>query len=76
MARVQVVRYKKRYMTKAVYTYKRYFFYIPIGIGDGLDLSIDYEVQFQDPVILLTPKNLKTVEHVIKEIEERQNSVS
>ena len=76
MARIQVVRYKKRYMTKAIYSCKRYFLYIPVAIGDGLDLSIDYEVQVQDSVILLTPKNLKTVEHVIEEIDERQISVS
>ena len=76
MVRIKVVRYKKRYMTKAVYSYKRYFFYIPVAIGDGLDLSVDYEVQFQDLAIVLTPKNLKTVEHVIKEIEEKQTSVS
>jgi hypothetical protein len=76
MGRITAVRYKKRYMTKAVYTCKRYTFYIPVAIGDRLDLSIDYEVQFQDPVILLTPKNLKTVQHVIEETEERQTSAS
>jgi hypothetical protein len=44
-------------MTKAVYDCKRYFFYIPVTIGDSLDLSIDYEVQFQDPNIVLIPKD-------------------
>jgi len=48
-------------MTKAVYNYKRYLFYLPIRIGDSLDLSIDYEVQFQDPIIVLMPKNYKKV---------------
>lgn len=61
MARIGVVTYKKRYMTKAVYNYKRYSFYLPIRIGESLDLSIDYEVQFQDPIIVLIPKNYKKV---------------
>jgi hypothetical protein len=57
MPRIRVVRYKKRYMTKAVYHYKRYLFHLPIRIGDKVDLSVDYDVQFHDPIIVLVPKS-------------------
>ncbi len=76
MARIQVTKYKKRYMTKAVYNCKRYLFYIPVRLGARLDLSIDYEVEFQDPIIVLTPRDLKNVKHAIKEIEGKETSVS
>jgi len=61
MARIQLVTYKKRYMTKAVYNCKRYLFYVPIRIGESLDLSIEYDIQFRDPLIVLIPKNNKKV---------------
>jgi len=57
MSRIRVVHYTKRYLTKAVYHYKRYLFYLPLGLGDKLDLSVDYDIQFHDPMIVLVPKN-------------------
>jgi hypothetical protein len=57
MPRIRVAKYTKRYMTKAVYHYKRYLFYLPLAIGEKLDLSVDYDVQFHDPIIVLVPKS-------------------
>ncbi len=65
MPRIHLVRYKKRYMTKAVYNYKRYVFYFPVGVGDTLDLSMDYDVQLHDPIIVLVPKSHVAIKNPI-----------
>jgi hypothetical protein len=58
MVRIQLVKYRKRYLTKAIYNCKRYLFYVPVDLGEKLDPSVDYEVRFYDPYIILIPKNL------------------
>lgn len=65
-----MVQYKKRYMTKAVYNCKRYILYIPVSVGDRLDLSVDYDVQFQDPVIIFVPKKHVTIKEKFSKGEE------
>ncbi len=57
MVRIRVVWYWKRYMRKARYRCKRYFFYLPVAVGDRLDLSVDYLVRLFGPAIVLVPKD-------------------
>jgi hypothetical protein len=44
-------------MRKARYRCKRYFFYLPVGIGDRLDLSVDYLARLFGTAIVLVPKD-------------------
>lgn len=48
-------------MTKAVYKCKRHF-YIPRRVGEPLDLSVEYGVEFRGPGLILAPKKLKQSE--------------
>jgi len=57
-------------LTKAIYNCKRYFFYIPVRLGEALDLSIDYAVDFRDPCIILIPKNMAKINDAQKKLEE------
>ena len=45
MARIQLVRYWKRYMRKVRYHCKRHSMYLQVAIGDQLDRSVDYVVR-------------------------------
>jgi hypothetical protein len=45
MARIQLVRYWKRYMRKGRHYCKRYSLYPPVAIGDQLDRPVDYVVR-------------------------------
>jgi len=69
MVRIQLTRYRKRYLTKAVYNCKRYFFYIPVRLGERLDLSIDYQVELRPPYIVLIPKNMATIGDAQEKLE-------
>lgn len=73
MVRIQLVRYRKRYLTKAVYNCKRYFFYIPVRLGERLDLSIDYQVDFRHPYIILTPKNIGTIADAQQKLKQHED---
>ena len=57
--RVRLVPYWKRYMRKARYRCKRYFLYLPVAIGDRLDLSVDYFVRLFGPAIVFVPKDME-----------------
>lgn len=72
MVRIQLVRYRKRYLTKAVYNCKRYF-YVPVRLAETLDLSIDYEVDFRDPYVILIPKNIENINEFQKKLEEHKD---
>ncbi len=78
MVRIRVVWYWKRYMRKARYRCKRYFFYLPVAIGDRLDLSVDYLVRLFGPAIVLVPKDadfpLSRLENPKKAIHENSAS--
>jgi hypothetical protein len=69
MARVRCVRYRKRYLTKAVYECRRYFIYIPVHVGEQLDPSVDYEVQYRERCIILMPKQLKDYNDAMEHLE-------
>jgi len=69
LARIRLVYYWKRYMTKARYHCKRYLVYLPNAIGDALDTSVDYNVQLVDRLIVLTPKQLSDVASTIAKLE-------
>ena len=56
MARIRLVWYWKRYMRKSRYRYKRYLLYLPIDIGDQLDLSVNYSVRLFGRMIVLVPE--------------------
>jgi hypothetical protein len=56
MTRIRLVWYWKRYMRKARYRCKRYFFYLPVALGDRLDLSVDYLARLFGTAIVLVPK--------------------
>ena len=71
MARVRCVKYRKRYLTKAVYEYKRYLVYLPIRVGEQLDPQVDYEVQYREGCIIFMPKQLKSYSEATKHIEEK-----
>ena len=76
MTRIQLVSYRKRYMTKAIYNYKRYLFHVPVSLGEKLDPSVDYEVRFCDPYIIMVPKNLKNCEDTIRGLTATQENDS
>jgi hypothetical protein len=68
-------------MTKAVYNCKRYVFYLPVHIGDRLDLSVEYDVHFQDSIITLVPRNHVNVKNEIvrdqnRAFTDRQEAIS
>jgi hypothetical protein len=43
-------------MRKGRYRCKRYLLYLPVAIGDRVDLSVDYLVRQFGPAIVLVPK--------------------
>jgi len=43
-------------MRKSRYRYKRYLLYLPIAIGDQLDLSLNYSVRLFGGVVVLVPE--------------------
>lgn len=57
MTRIRLVWYWKRYMRKGRYRCKRYLLYLPVAIGDQVDLSVDYLVRQFGPAIVLVPKD-------------------
>lgn len=58
MVRIQLVRYWKRYLTKSRYRYRRYFFYVPLRVGDLLDRSVDYDVRLFGPFVVFVPRGM------------------
>jgi hypothetical protein len=44
-------------LRKGRYRCKRYLLYLPVAIGDRLDLSVDYLVRLFGPAIVLVPKD-------------------
>jgi hypothetical protein len=69
MARVRCVRYRKRYLTKAIHEYKRYLIYIPVHVGEQLDPTVDYEAQYRERCIILMPKQLNDYDDAIVHLE-------
>jgi hypothetical protein len=63
-------------LTKVVYEYKRYFIYIPAHVGEQLDPPVDYEVQYRERCIILTPKQLKDYNDAIEHLEKKSPSES
>ena len=75
MARIRCVKYRKRYLTKAVYEYKRYLIYIPVHLGEQLDPSVDYEVQLRERCIVFVPKQTESFDEAMEHFEEKGPSV-
>lgn len=60
MTRIRLVWYWKRYLRKGRYRCKRYLLYLPVAIGDRVDLSVDYLVRLFGPAIVLVPKGTES----------------
>ena len=56
MTRIRLVWCWKRYMRKGRYRCKRYLLYLPVAMGNQVDLSVDYLVRQFGPAIVLVPK--------------------
>ncbi len=61
MVRIQLVRYWKWYLRKNRYRCRRYLFYVPVGIGERVDRSVDYVVRLFGSFIVLAPKGLESL---------------
>ena len=59
MVRIRVERYKKLYMRKNQYNYKRYYLPLRKALGDALDARVDYIVELFGPAIVALPKGLE-----------------
>jgi len=66
-----LVWYWKRYMRKSRYRCKRYLLYLPVAIGDRVDLSVDYLVRLFGHAIVLLPKG---TEFPLSRLENSKNA--
>lgn len=46
-------------MRKSRYRCRRYFFYVPVAIGEKVDRSVDYLIKLFGPLIVLVPKGME-----------------
>ena len=56
-------------MRKSRYRYKRYVVYLPKGIGDVLDLRVEYVVKLFGPAVVLLPKGLENLLSSLENLE-------
>jgi len=61
LVRIRVERYKKLYMRKNQYRYKRYYLPLRKALGDALDARVDYIVELFGPAIIALPKGLENL---------------
>lgn len=59
LGRIQVVEYWKPYLRKNRYRCKRYFFLVPVRVGELLDRSVYYEVKLFGPFVVFVPKGME-----------------
>ena len=59
MVHIRVEWYKKLYMRKNQYKYKRYYLPLRKALGDALDTRVDYIVELFGPAIVALPKGLE-----------------
>lgn len=57
-------------MRKGNYQCKRYFFYVPVALGDRMDRSVDYVLRLFGPFVVLVPQGM---EFPLSTLEKAQN---
>lgn len=57
MAKIQVRRYWKRYLTKARYRYEAYYVYVPKRIAEEF-LNMELSVRKVGPFIVIAPRDI------------------
>jgi hypothetical protein len=66
MVKIKVVKYKSRYLHKAVYTCYKYFIQLRRAVAEKF-LGLDLQVRVFNGKIIIEPKNSRTIDEILSE---------